>query len=129
MLTNPVEILGDEKGWVRGMRCIRIELGKPDDSGRRQPVEVMGSEFEMECDIVIMALGSSPNPLIASTTKNLSTDKKYRVTATDEGQTNLNGVFAGGDVVTGSATVILAMGAGKKAAKAIDEYLKNRLSA
>ena len=124
LLTNPIEILGDEKGWVRGLKCIRMELGEPDESGRRRPVEVNGSEFDMECDIVIMSLGSSTNPLIASTTNNLNTDKKYRVIANEHGQTSLEGVFAGGDVVTGSATVILAMGAGKKAAKAIDEYLK-----
>ncbi len=123
LLTNPIEILGNEHGWVQAMRCIRMELGEPDESGRRKPVEVAGSEFDLECDTVIMSLGTSPNPLIASTTTGLNVDKKFRVIAADNGQTSLEGVFAGGDVVTGAATVILAMGAGKTAAKAIDEYL------
>jgi glutamate synthase (NADPH/NADH) small chain len=126
LLTNPIEILADEKGWVKGMKCIKMELGEPDDSGRRRPVEVKGSEFDMECDVVIMALGTSPNPLIASTTKGLNVDRKFRVTANNEGLTSIEGVYAGGDVVTGSATVILAMGAGKTAAMAIHEYLKNK---
>jgi glutamate synthase (NADPH/NADH) small chain len=127
LLTNPTEILGNEHGWVSAMRCIRMELGEPDDSGRRRPVEVVGSEFDLECDTVIMSLGTSPNPLIASTTNGLNVDKKYRVVAQDNGQTSLEGVFAGGDVVTGAATVILAMGAGKTAAKAIDAYLKSKI--
>ncbi len=124
LLTNPVEILGDEKGWVRGMRCVRMELGEPDQSGRRSPVVIPGSEFDLACDTVIMALGTSPNPLIASTTSGLKVDNRHRVIATGNGETSIDGVFAGGDVVTGSATVILAMGAGKKAAQAIDKYLK-----
>lgn len=127
LLTNPIEILGDENGWVRGMRCIKMELGEPDESGRRRPAEINGSEFNLECDIVIMALGTTPNPLIASTTNGLDIDHKFRVTVANNGQTSIEGVFAGGDVVTGSATVILAMGAGKNAAKAIDEYLQTKI--
>ena len=126
MLTNPVEILGDEKGWVRALRCIRMELGEPDASGRRRPVPVQGSEFELPVDGVIMALGTSPNPLIAQTTTGLETDRHGCLVADDAGATSRPGVFAGGDAVTGSATVILAMGAGKAAAKSIDEYIKNK---
>lgn len=127
LLTNPVEILEDEKGWVKGMKCIRMELGEPDASGRRRPVPIEGSEFLMDVDTVIMSLGTSPNPLISSTTKGLETNKRKCLIADEEtGQTTREGVFAGGDAVTGAATVILAMGAGKKAAKAIDEYLKNK---
>lgn len=125
MLTNPTEVLGDEQGWVRGLRCVRMELGEPDSSGRRSPVVVEGSEFDIECDVVIMALGTSPNPLIASTTPGLETNRWGGVVATDEGATSRKGVFAGGDVVTGAATVILAMGAGRTAAQAIDRYLKD----
>ena len=125
MLTNPVEILGDEKGWVRGIRCIRMELGEPDESGRRSPVPVPGSEFEMETDEVIMALGTSPNPLIAKTTHGLETNRRGCITADENGATSRPGVFAGGDAVTGAATVILAMGAGRKAAAAIDKYIKS----
>lgn len=123
MLTNPVEILGDEKGWVRGLRCIRQQLGEPDGSGRRSPVPIEGSEFDIEADVVIMALGTSPNPLIASTTKGLETEKHGCIVASESGATSRRGVFAGGDAVTGAATVILAMGAGRKAAAAIHEYL------
>ena len=119
LLTNPVEILDDGKGWVRGIRCIRMELGEPDERGRRSPVPVEGSEFDIECDTVIMALGTSPNPLIASTTKGLETTRKGGIVADNEGVTSRPGVFAGGDAVTGAATVILAMGAGKTAAEAI----------
>lgn len=124
MLTNPVEVLGDDKGWVRALSCVRMELGEPDASGRRSPVPVAGSEFEIETDTVIMALGTSPNPLIASTTPGLQTDRRACLLSDEYGATSLPGVFAGGDVVTGAATVILAMGAGRKAAKAIDKYLK-----
>ena len=124
MLTNPVEILGDEKGWVRGLKCIRMELGEPDDSGRRSPVPVPDSQFDIETDVVIMSLGTSPNPLIASTTKGLETNRWNCLVADENGQTSRKGVFAGGDAVTGAATVILAMGAGRKAAAAIDAYLK-----
>ena len=124
LLTNPVEILSDEEGWVTGCRCIRMELGEPDESGRRSPVEIPGSEFEIECDAVIMSLGTSPNPLISSTTKGLEVDRRRCIVADDgNGATSKDGVFAGGDAVTGAATVILAMGAGKAAAKGIDEYL------
>ena len=123
-LVNPVEILQDEKGWVKGMKCIRMELGEPDASGRRSPVEVPGSEFVMDVDTVIMSLGTSPNPLIASTTKGLDINKRRCIIAEEEtGLTSREAVYAGGDAVTGAATVILAMGAGKKAAKAIDDYL------
>ena len=124
MLTNPVEILGDEKGWVRALRCIRMELGEPDASGRRAPVPVAGSEFEIPVDGVIMALGTSPNPLIASTTKGLETERHGCIVADEWGATSRPGVFAGGDAVTGAATVILAMGAGRRAATAIDAYLR-----
>lgn len=125
MLTNPVEILGDEKGWVRGIRCIRMELGEPDASGRRSPVPVPGSEFEIEADEVIMALGTSPNPLISRTTEGLETTRRGCIAADEDGATSRPGVFAGGDAVTGAATVILAMGAGRKAAAAIDRYIRN----
>ncbi len=124
VLTNPVEILADEKGWVKGMKCVRMELGEPDASGRRKPVEVPNSEFIMELDTVIMSLGTSPNPLISSTTKGLDINKrKCIVTEEETGLTTRERVYAGGDAVTGAATVILAMGAGKKAAKAIHEFL------
>lgn len=125
MLTNPVEVLGDEKGWVRALRCIRMELGDPDASGRRSPVPVPGSEFEVPADCVIMALGTSPNPLIAGTTKGLETERHGCIVADESGATTRPGVFAGGDAVTGAATVILAMGAGRRAAKAIDVYLRS----
>jgi len=124
MLTNPVEILGDEKGWVRAVKCIRMELGEPDASGRRSPVPVPGSEFEIEADSVIMSLGTSPNPLIAKTTAGLETTRRGGLVADEAGATTRPGVFAGGDAVTGAATVILAMGAGRKAAAAIDAYIK-----
>ncbi|HDK7157891.1 TPA: NADPH-dependent glutamate synthase [Clostridium botulinum] len=124
LLTNPVEILEDEKGWVKGMKCIKMELGEPDESGRRRPVEIKDSEFVMDVDTVIMSLGTSPNPLISSTTKGLEINKRKCIVAEEEtGLTTREGVYAGGDAVTGAATVILAMGAGKQAAKAIEEYL------
>ena len=125
MLTNPVEILGDDKGWVKALRCIRMELGEPDESGRRSPVPVPGSEFEMEADTVIMALGTSSNPLIAKTTAGLETTRRGCIVADPDGATTRKGVFAGGDAVTGAATVILAMGAGRTAARAIDGYIKS----
>ncbi|MBQ4279693.1 MAG: NADPH-dependent glutamate synthase [Rikenellaceae bacterium] len=125
MLTNPVEVLGDENGWVRGLRCVRMELGEPDASGRRSPVAVEGSEFDIDCDVVIMALGTSPNPLIASTTEGLETNRRGCIVADEAtGATSREGIFAGGDTVTGAATVILAMGAGRKAARAIDAYIR-----
>ena len=126
MLTNPVEVLGDDKGWVRGLKCVEMELGEPDESGRRSPVEKAGSEFEVECDVVIMALGTSPNPLLKSTTKGLETNRRGCIVTNEQGATSREGVFAGGDAVTGAATVILAMGAGRTAAKAIDEYVKSK---
>ena len=126
MLTNPVEVIGDEKGWVKAVRCIRMELGEPDESGRRSPVEVPGSEFEIETDTVIMSLGTSPNPLIAKTTSGLETNRRGCLVADENGATTRPGVFAGGDAVTGAATVILAMGAGRKAAAAIHEYIQNK---
>ena len=126
LLTNPVEIMGDENGWVRAIKCVRMELGEPDASGRRAPQVVEGSEFEIECDSVIMALGTSPNPLIKSTTAGLETTRYGGIVADENGATTRPGIFAGGDAVTGAATVILAMGAGRKAAKAIDEYIKNK---
>lgn len=127
LLTNPTEILEDENNWVRGMKCIKMELGEPDASGRRRPVEIPGSEFEMELDTVIMSLGTSPNPLISSTTEGLETNKWKCIVADEEfGRTSKEGVFAGGDAVTGAATVILAMGAGKAAAKGIHNYLSGK---
>jgi glutamate synthase (NADPH/NADH) small chain len=122
-LTNPVEILGDDKGWVRGMKCIKMELGEPDTSGRRSPVEIPNSEFELEVDEVVMALGTSPNPMIARGTRGLQTEKWGGITADEDGKTTREGVYAGGDAVSGAATVILAMGMARKAAAKIDEYL------
>ena len=127
LLCNPTEILVDDNGWVKGMRCIRMELGEPDASGRRRPVEIPGSEFELEVDTVIMSLGTSPNPLISSTTIGLDTNRRKCIVADEEtGQTSKEGVFAGGDAVTGAATVILAMGAGKAAAKGIHEFIMGK---
>ena len=126
MLTNPTQVIGDDKGWVTGLSCVEMELGEPDESGRRSPVVKEGSDFTIECDVVIMALGTSPNPLLKSTTKGLETNRRGCIVADDNGITTREGVFAGGDAVTGAATVILAMGAGRKAAKAIDEYIKNK---
>lgn len=126
-LTNPKEILVDENGDVRGMILVKMELGEPDDSGRRRPIEIKGSEFEIEADTVIMSLGTSPNPLISSTTKGLDTNKRKCIVADESGHTSIDGVYAGGDIVTGAATVISAMGAGRKAAASIDEYLKENV--
>ena len=127
LLQNPTEILVDENGWVKGAKVIKMELGEPDASGRRSPVEIPGSEYEIEADTVIMSLGTSPNPLISSTTKGLDINKRRCIVAEEEtGKTSKDGVYAGGDAVTGAATVILAMGAGKAGAKGIDEYLKNK---
>ena len=125
LLTNPVEILDDGKGWVKSIKCIRMELGEADESGRRSPVPVPGSEFEIDADTVIMALGTSSNPLIAKTTAGLETTRRGCLVADEEGATTRPGVFAGGDAVTGAATVILAMGAGRTAARSIDAYIKN----
>ena len=127
ILTNPTEILVDENGWVKGMKCVKMELGEPDESGRRSPVVIEGSDFVMDVDTVIMSLGTSPNPLISSNTPGLETNKRRCIVAEEEtGKTSRDAVYAGGDAVTGAATVILAMGAGKKAAAAIDEYLSNK---
>lgn len=127
LLTNPVAIEADENNWVNGIKCVKMELGEPDASGRRRPVEIAGSEYVIPVDMVIMALGTSPNPLISSTTEGLEINKHKCIVADEEkGQTSKDGVFAGGDAVTGAATVILAMGAGKTAAKGIHEYLSNK---
>ena len=123
LLCNPTSVLGNEKGWVTGLRCIRMELGEPDESGRRRPVEIPGSEFDKPCDVVVIALGTVANPLIARTTPGLNINKYNGIVADENGVTSRPGVFAGGDVVSGAATVILAMGAGRKAARAILEYL------
>ena len=123
MLTNPTEILGDEEGWVKGLKCIKMELGEPDESGRRSPVPIPDSHFDIDSDVVVMSLGTSPNPLIASTTEGLDTNRWGCIVAGEDGATSRPGVFAGGDAVTGAATVILAMGAGRKAAEAIDKWL------
>ena len=126
-LTNPVEITSNENGWVKGIVCQKMELSEPDDSGRARPVAIPDSNFEIETDCVIMSIGTSPNPLIKSTTKGLETQKWGGIIADEEtGLTSREGVYAGGDAVTGAATVILAMGAGKKAAAAIDEYIQNK---
>ncbi|MEG0789849.1 MAG: NADPH-dependent glutamate synthase [Alistipes sp.] len=125
MLTNPTAILGTDKGWVQTLNCVEMELGAPDADGRRSPVEKAGSDFEIECDVVIMALGTSPNPLLAATTAGLESNRRGCVVADEQGATTRKGIFAGGDAVTGAATVILAMGAGRTAAKAIDAYVKS----
>ncbi len=124
LLNNPVRILGDEKGWVNGLECVKMELGEPDASGRRSPVEVKGSEYVLDVDMVVMAIGQGPNPLIKQTTPELEVNKRGNIVANEVGATSIPGVFAGGDIVTGAATVISAMGAGKRAAAAIDEYLR-----
>jgi glutamate synthase (NADPH/NADH) small chain len=124
LLTNPVEFLGDEKGWLTGAKCVRMELGEPDQSGRRQAVAVAGSEEIQPVDVAIIGVGTTANPLIQSTTPDLAVNKRnYIVADAETTRTSKRGVFAGGDIVTGGATVILAMGAGRKAAKAIHEYL------
>ena len=126
MLNNPIAILGDDKGWVKGIECLRTELGEPDASGRRSPVEIKGSEHTFDVNMVVMAIGQGPNPLLKATTADLATTKKGLIAIDDNGATSIPGVFAGGDIVTGAATVISAMGAGKKAALAIDEYLSKK---
>jgi glutamate synthase (NADPH/NADH) small chain len=127
LLTNPTRVLGDEQGRVKGMECLRMELGEPDASGRRRPVPIKGSEFVIEVDTVVVAIGNGPNPLIPQTTPGLATGKHGNIVADEaSGQTSKPGVFAGGDIVTGAATVILAMGAGRRAAAAIDQYLRSR---
>ncbi len=127
LLNNPVEVIGDEQGWVKELRCIKMELGEPDASGRRRPVPIAGSEFNLAVDTVVVAIGQGPNPLVQSTTPGMDTNKRGNIIADEEtGATTKPGVFAGGDIVTGAATVILAMGAGKKAAEAIDAYLQGK---
>lgn len=126
LLNNPVSIKGDEKGWVNGLECVKMELGEADASGRRSPVAIKGSEYILDVDMVVMAIGQGPNPLIKQTTPNLDVNKRGNIVADEAGATSIPGVFAGGDIVTGAATVISAMGAGKRAAVAIDEYLKNK---
>jgi glutamate synthase (NADPH/NADH) small chain len=125
-LTSPVRFIGDEKSWVKAMECVKMELGPPDESGRRRPVTIKGSEFMMDVDAVIVAIGRTPNPIIQSTTEGLQFTKWGTIVADENGRTNMEGVFAGGDIVTGEATVISAMGAGKRAAKAMHEYLMNK---
>lgn len=126
LLNNPVSIKGDEKGWVKGLECVKMELGEADASGRRSPVAIEGSEYILDVDMVVMAIGQGPNPLIKQTTPDLEVNKRGNIVADEAGATSIPGVFAGGDIVTGAATVISAMGAGKRAAVAIDEYLKNK---
>ena len=126
LLNNPVEVLGDENGWVNQVRCIKMELGEPDESGRRRPVPIEGSEFEIDADCMIMAIGTSPNPLIRSTTEGLEANRKGCLVVDENLMTTKEGVYAGGDAVTGAATVISAMGAGKHAAASIDAYLSNK---
>ncbi|MCQ2372806.1 MAG: NADPH-dependent glutamate synthase [Phascolarctobacterium sp.] len=126
LLNNPVRIVGDEKGWVKGLECVRMELGEADASGRRSPVEIKGSEYVLDVDMVVMAIGQGANPLIKDTTPELPVDRKGHIIVDENGASAMKGVFAGGDIVTGAATVISAMGAGKRAAAAIDEYLKNK---
>lgn len=126
LLNNPIAIMGNEKGWVNGLKCIKMELGEPDASGRRSPVAIAGSEYVLDVDMVIMAIGQGPNPLIKQTTPELAVNKHGNIITDEVGATSIPGVFAGGDIVTGAATVISAMGAGKKAAAAINEYLSNQ---
>ena len=127
LLCNPTKILGTDDGWAQKVECIRMELGEPDASGRRRPVPIEGSEFAIDAEVVVIAIGQTPNPLIKNTTPDLETNSRGCIVAKDEsGVTTKTGVWAGGDAVTGAATVILAMGAGKSAAQAIDEYLKNK---
>ena len=126
LLNNPVEILGDERGFVQKVKCVRMELGEPDESGRRSPVEIPDSEYTLDCDCIIMSIGTSPNPLIKDTTKGLEVNRRGGIVVTESGKTSLDGVYAGGDAVTGAATVILAMGAGKTAAEAIHEELSKK---
>jgi len=126
-LMNPIRIIGDEKGWVKGLECIKMKLGEPDESGRRRPIPIEGSETTLDVECVIVAIGNGPNPLITAVTPDIKTNRRGNIVADEEtGVTSKKGVFAGGDIVTGAATVILAMGAGKKAAVAIDNYVMGR---
>jgi glutamate synthase (NADPH/NADH) small chain len=127
LLTAPIKFLGDDNGWVTGVECLRMELGEPDESGRRRPVPVKGSEFQLECDMAVVAIGAGANPLLPTTTPGLELNKRgYIVADLETGKTSKPGVLAGGDIVTGSATVILAMGAGRKAANSLHEHLMNK---
>ena len=126
LLTNPVEFIGDEKGKVKAVKCIKMELGEPDESGRRRPVPIKNSDFIIDIDTALVAIGQSPNPLVPQSFKELETEKWGNLKTDENGKTTVPGVFAGGDIATGAATVILAMGAGKKAARTIDEYLKSK---
>jgi glutamate synthase (NADPH/NADH) small chain len=129
LLCAPLEVIGDEKNWVKGLKCIRMQLGEPDASGRRSPVAIPGSEFVLECDMVVSALGTRANPLLTATCPDMKLDKRGNIVVDDNLMTSIPGVFAGGDIVRGAATVILAMGDGKKAALALDRYLGNELAA
>jgi glutamate synthase (NADPH/NADH) small chain len=126
LLTSPIEVIGDDCGHVKALRCVKFELGEPDEGGRRKPVQIPNSEFDIPMDMVVMAIGQGPNPLLLETTNGLELNKRGNIVADDEGRTSIEGVFAGGDIVTGAATVILAMGAGKKTAKSIHEYLSEK---
>jgi glutamate synthase (NADPH/NADH) small chain len=126
MLTNPVRIMGDEEGRVRAITCTRMKLGEPDESGRPKPIKVEGADYDLEVDTVIMAIGTSPNPLIRTTTEGLEANNRGCLIVDENMMTTKQGVYAGGDAVTGAATVILAMGAGKKAAKAIDNFIQRK---
>ncbi len=126
-LTNPKRFIGNERGWVKAIECIKMRLGEPDASGRRRPIPIEGSEFVMPVNTVIIAIGGTPNPIIQQTTKGLEVTKWGTIVADENGKTSIQGVYAGGDIVTGAATVISAMGAGKKAAKAIHEYLMSKM--
>jgi glutamate synthase (NADPH/NADH) small chain len=126
LLTNPIEFIGNEKGILKAVKCIKMELGEPDESGRRRPVPIKNSDFIIDIDTALVAIGQSPNPLIPQTFKKLKIGKHGNIETDEEGRTSVPGVFAGGDIATGAATVILAMGAGKKAARAIDKYLKSK---
>ncbi|HEC88992.1 MAG TPA: dihydropyrimidine dehydrogenase, partial [Thermoplasmatales archaeon] len=125
LLTNPIRFIGDERGNLKAVECIRMKLGEPDESGRRRPIPIEGSEFKIDIDTALIAIGQSPNPLIPQVMKDLKLGRKGNIEIDEMGRTNIPGIFAGGDITTGAATVILAMGAGKKAAKAIHEYLSN----
>ena len=126
LLTNPAQVVGDENGWVKGLECVQMELGEPDASGRRRPVEKPNSNFVLDVETVVIAIGQGPNPLIQDTTPGMDTNKHGNIVADDDGKTTKDGVFAGGDIVTGAATVILAMGAGKKAAASIHAYVQQK---
>jgi glutamate synthase (NADPH/NADH) small chain len=125
LLTAPTRFFADDKGWVKGFECIKMELGEPDESGRRRPVPMKGSEFKLECDLAVVAIGTGANPLLTTTTPGLEVNKRGYIVADENGKTSKQGLWAGGDIVTGSATVILAMGAGRKAANSMHEYLRN----